>query len=83
MKGPRRTAPEIIGFHFSMDIRDVTDGRYQPSRYYTPSVYVVGDDYYAAPADNRMPRHEVGQPWEFVASYYGRSIYRSKMGLVK
>ena len=49
----RRTAAEIIGFHFGWDIRDVSETRYQSTRYTAPAVYVIGDDYYAAPADNR------------------------------
>jgi hypothetical protein len=72
----RRTAPEIIGIHFGSDIRDITDGRYQ--RYVSPSVYVIGNDYYAAPSDNRPPRHKVGQPWQEIAEYYGRKIYCSE-----
>lgn len=72
----RRTAPEIIGFHLGWDMREVSEGRYQ--RYANPAVYVVGDDYYAAPADNRPPRHEVGKPWQEIAEYYGRKIFRSE-----
>lgn len=74
----RRTAAEIIGFHFCSYIRDIQDGRYQPTRYASPAVYVVGNDYYAAPADNRAPRYDVGGPWEEIAEYYGRKIFRSK-----
>jgi len=75
----RRTAAEIIGFHFGWDIRDVSETRYQSTRYTAPAVYVIGDDYYAAPADNRPPKYELGQAWTLFAEHYGRKIYESKM----
>ena len=75
----RRTAAEIIGFHFGWDIRDVSETRYQSTRYTAPAVYVIGDDYYAAPADNRPPKYELGQAWTLFAEHYGREIYESKM----
>ena len=73
----RRTAPEIIAFHFGWDMREVSETRYHPTRISNPAVYVIGDDYYAAPADNRAPKHQVGRPWEEFAEYYGRKIFRS------
>jgi hypothetical protein len=72
----RRTAPEIIAIHFCSDIRDITEGRYQ--RYASPAVYVVGNDYYAAPANNATPRHDVGGPWQEIAQYYGRKVFRAE-----
>jgi hypothetical protein len=72
----RRTAPEIIGMHFCSDMREISEGRYQ--RYADPAVYVVGADYYAAPSDNRAPRHDVGKPWVVIAEYYGRKVFRSE-----
>jgi hypothetical protein len=72
----RRTAPEIIGFHFCSDMREISESRYQ--NYVNPAVYVVGDDYYAAPADNRPPRHNVGGPWELFAEHYSRLIFKAK-----
>lgn len=74
----RRTAAEIIAFHFCSDIADVRDCRYQPTRYASPAIFVLDDDYYAAPSNNKPPRAEVGQPWELIGSYYGRSIFRSR-----
>jgi hypothetical protein len=75
----RRTASEIIAFHFGWDMREMSESRYQPTRYASPAVYVVSDDYYAAPSDNRPPKYELGQPWREVAEYYGRKIYCSEM----
>jgi hypothetical protein len=79
MTKPRRSAAEIIAFHFCTDIQDIRDSRYQPSRYASPSVFTVGDDYYAAPANNRAPKHKVGGPWKAVAEHYGRAIFESAM----
>ena len=74
----RRTAPEIIGFHFGWDMREISETRYQPSKYANPAVYVIFDDYYAAPSDNRKPKYDVGKPWVELYEYYGRKIYRSE-----
>lgn len=74
----RKTAAEIIGFHFGWDIRDVSENRYQPTRYSNPAIYLIGQDYYAAPSDNRTPRCEVGKPWVEVAEYYGRKVFYSE-----
>jgi hypothetical protein len=75
----RRTAADIIATHLWSDIADVRDDRYQPTRYASPAIYNMGQDYYAAPSDNRCPKAEVGQPWEEVGEYYGRKVFRSKM----
>lgn len=74
----RRTAAEIIGFHFGWDIREVSDTRYQSTRYTSPAIYVISDDYYAAPSDNRTPKYVVGKPWVEIAEHYGRKIFRSE-----
>lgn len=52
----RRTAANIIAFHFGWNITDVSEGRYQSTRYASPSIYVLGDDYYAAPRTTYRPR---------------------------
>jgi len=71
----RRTAAEIIAVHFCSDITDIRDGLYQR---YRPSVYVVGNDYYCAPAvGQKPPREAPGEPWRALAEYYGRTIYVS------
>jgi hypothetical protein len=77
----RRTAAEIIGFHMSSDIRDIQECRYQPTRYASPAVYTIGDFYYCCPSSptQKMP---MGGIWEFVAMYYGRSIFRIHMNLI-
>lgn len=71
----RYTAPYIIGFHFGSDMRDISEGRYQPTRYASPSVYVVGNDYYCVPSGTQKPPRD--WDWRPLASYYGRTIYTS------
>ncbi len=73
----RRTAAEIIGFHLCWDMRDVSETRYQ--RYSNPAIYVIGDDYFAAPANNAPPKAAVGMPWVEVAEYYNRKVFVAKM----
>ena len=75
----RKTAAEIIAFHFGNDIADVRDSRYQPTRLTDPAVYVIGNDYFAAPSNNAPPRHDVGLPWEAIGEHYGRKVYRARM----
>lgn len=70
----RRTAPEIIGFMLGWDIADVSEMRYQPTRYNSPSIYTIGNGYYAAPSNNKAPSNMKGA-WELVGEYYGRNVY--------
>lgn len=70
----RRTAANIIGFHFGWDIRDVSETRYQPSRYSNPAIYVIGQDYVAAPANNLPPKNMKGD-WKEIGEHYGRKVF--------
>lgn len=80
----RRTAAEIIAFHFSSDIAEVRDMIYQPTRYRTCKVYVWGEDYYCCPTERQAlpkdPDFDDTFKWEKVAEYYGRTVYCSKAG---
>jgi hypothetical protein len=73
-----RTAPEIIAFHFGWNMPDVSEGRYQPTRYSTPSIYVIGDDYYAAPSNNKPPTNMKGA-WREIGEHYGRKVWELKV----
>jgi hypothetical protein len=76
----RRTAAEIIAFHFCSDIADIRDARYQPSKYASQAIYVVGDDYYCAPNKGQRPKWIApGKAWREIAEYYDRKIYVSEM----
>lgn len=74
----RRTAPEIIGFHFGWDMRDVSEGRYQPTRYSNPAIYTFGTDYYAAPSNNLPPKNMPGA-WKEIGEHYGRKVFALNM----
>ena len=78
MTTKRRTAAEIIGFHFSCDIRDVQDGRYQSTRYASPAIYTLGDDYFCSPPAGAAPPAKFGK-WELLGEHYGRGVYRCRM----
>jgi hypothetical protein len=73
----KRSAAEKIADALGMDVADVREGHYQPAKYRRPSVYVVGDDYYAA--SDCAPNYCVGQPWERVESWRGDGVWCSKM----
>ena len=72
----KRTAPEVIGFHLGWDMRDVSDCRYQPSRYASPAIYTLGDDYWCCPSGTQKPSADFN--WTAEATHYGRTIYRAK-----
>jgi hypothetical protein len=73
----RRTAAEIIAFHFGWDITDVRDCRYQPTRYTAPAIFTIGDDYYCAPTKGqKLPK---GWAWTGFSHHYGRDIYCAPM----
>ena len=80
----RRSAAEIIAFHFCSDIQEVRDIVYQPTRYRVCKVYCWGDDYYCCPtANQKLPKDldfDNTFNWKPVAEYYGRTIYESKAG---
>lgn len=70
----RRTAANIIAFHFCCDISDVSDGRYQSTRYSSPAIYTFGTDYYAAPSNNQPPENMKGD-WKEIGEHYGRKVF--------
>lgn len=76
----RRTAANIIAFHLGWDITEVSANRYQSTVYRSPALYTVGDDYYAAPSNNKPPAYKDYEGrWEEVGEYYGRKVYRMKI----
>jgi len=70
---PRRTAPEIIAFHIGADIREVSANRYQSTRYSSPGLYVVGNDYYCSPTNAQRPPS--GFDWQLAGEHYGRNVW--------
>lgn len=80
----RRSAAEIIAFHFCSDISEVRGMIYQPTRYAACKVYCWGEDYFCCPTDRQKlpkdPDFDDTFKWIEVATHYGRKIYCSKAG---
>ena len=80
----RRSAAEIIAFHFCADIADVREMIYQPTVYANPNVYCWGDDYYCCPTARQKlpsdPHFDDTFKWIAVGHHYGRTVYESKAG---
>jgi len=72
-----RSPAERIADLTGSDLAEVKEGRYQPAKYSRPSVFVVGEDYYAA--GDAMPKHQVGQPWKAQKTWRGDTVWESKM----
>jgi len=74
----RRTSAEIIAFHCMMDLAEMPEYRYQPTRWANPAIYTLDDQfYYAAPSSNRMPKCYAGLNWVEIGEEYGRKIFRA------
>ena len=69
----RRTAPEIIGAHFGWDMADVSDCRYQPTRFTSPGVYAIGEDMVCAPSGAQKPPK--AWTWREIGQHYGRKVF--------
>ena len=83
MTQTRRSAAEIIAFHFCADIADIRDSRYHPTRFASPAIFTVGDNYYCAPSGSQKPPQdrEFSEPrwdWKPIGTYYGRTVYEAK-----
>lgn len=76
-KACRRRQAERIADLVGCDVADLRDAQYKPSEYYSPKVYVVGDDYFAA--SDKAPLYHVGEPWEALSNFRGETVWRSKM----
>lgn len=71
----RISAAEKIADLLGADIDEVKDWQYKPGTFASPSVYIVGDDYYAA--SRNKPRHQVGQGWTLRKTWRGDSVWES------
>jgi hypothetical protein len=75
----KKSAAEIIGFHFGSDIAEIRGSRYQPTRYSAPAIFTVytkAGDYWCCPTEGQKLPSE--WRWEPVATYYGRTVYVGK-----
>jgi hypothetical protein len=82
MKTQRRSAAEILAFHFNMDIEDMRYYRYHPTQLATPAVFSLdftheGVEYaYAAtPSNGKMKPGYASLDWVLVGEEYGRKIF--------
>lgn len=60
-------AATMIAESLNLDVTDIRKSRYQ--RYANPSVYSVGDRYFAASFSK--PKHEVGREWKPYKDQFG------------
>lgn len=74
----RRSSAEVIAFYRGYDFAEMAECRYQPTRWATPAIYTLGDDYYASPVardEGKLKRGYAGLVWQHVGDAYGRKIY--------
>jgi len=60
--GRAKSAAEVIGFVIGLDVCEVREYRYQPTKYATIHVYAVGTGYYCATLLHQKPPE--GWKWE-------------------
>lgn len=71
----RITAAEVIATHIGYDLAEMSEYRYQPTRYPNPAVYAIGDTYYCAPAAGG--RLHLDWNWKATATVLGRTVYEA------
>lgn len=72
-----KRASEIIAFQIGYDAAEMSEYRYQSTRYQV-AVYAIGDNYYCAPTPGKkLP--DVGYKWEKIGEPYGRPVYRASI----
>ena len=70
----RRTAAEIIATHIGYDMAEMSEYRYQPTRYSSPAIYAIGDTYYCAPSNGKLHK---GWDWTLAATVLGREVFEA------
>lgn len=76
MKAPRRTAAERIAFLISWDLAEMSEVRYQPSKYRI-AIYTIGSSYMACPrSESELPKE--GFNWKPFGESYGRMVFISE-----
>jgi hypothetical protein len=84
VRGRKTNAAEVIGTWLGWDINEVVDQIYQPTLFFSPSVYSIGDDFVCCPTSRQKPPIydrdgcERGFNWEPVFEWHGRTVYLSK-----
>jgi hypothetical protein len=75
----RITAAEVIATHISYDLAEMSEYRYQPTRYSSPAIYAVGDQYYSAPMNDKL---HAGFKWRLDGTILGRRVYSAGTEIV-
>ena len=76
--GKRRSAAELIATHLNYDMAEMSDYRYQSTRWASPAIYALESGYYAAPTPaniGRLRKAYAGLNWVVDGECYGRPIY--------
>jgi hypothetical protein len=72
----RRTAAEVLATFYSMDMAEMSEYRYQPTRFANPAIYTIGGTgYAAAPASGKMPPNYCDLKWKRAGEMFGRPIF--------
>lgn len=75
----RITAAEVIATHIGYDLAEMSEYRYQPTRYANPAIYAVGDTYYSAPINGKLHN---GWYWTFAAMVLDRKVFTAGTDIV-
>lgn len=80
MTTKKRSAAELIATHVGWDMAEMSDYRYQSTRWASPAIYALPSGYYAAPTPANIARLRKGYAelnWVLDGECYGRPIYRA------
>lgn len=78
MTTKKRSAAELIATHLGWDMAEMSDYRYQSTRWAAPAIYATESGYYAAPTPaniGRLRKGYAGLNWVIDGECYGRPIY--------
>lgn len=74
----KRSAAELIATHVGWDMAEMSDYRYQSTRWASPAIYALSSGYYAAPTPaniSKLRKGYAGLNWSPDGECYGRPIY--------
>ena len=82
----KTAAAEAVATWACDDINEIVESAYQPSLFFNPTIFCVGDDYACAMKGKRKPPtkdrdgDERGFVWKPVFEWRGFTVYLSKSG---
>jgi hypothetical protein len=71
-------AAEAIASVIGYDMAEMSDYRYQRSKYASPAIYCTGSAYFAAPVGNRPPKYDDRWDWKPCGEWKGRKVWTSE-----